>query len=201
MAASALFLAIGVVVILAVPRIQGDEGTWLAGLPLRLGQLAVPLLRGCRSVASPPAADRPDREPGTDVDPGYRTRGDGLCVRGRGDRFRGGRRRRGLRAVADRDGSRRDGVPATATPGGADGRPIGGRRGGSAVRGTSRFRPTARRQAKPVGCAAGTQVPRWFGSTGDGPSEVLSIFGRPGERMLARAAGGGEQDPHPGPHQ
>jgi signal transduction histidine kinase len=45
---SALFLAIGVVVILAVPRIQGEEGTWLAGLPLRLAQLAVPL---CVAVA------------------------------------------------------------------------------------------------------------------------------------------------------
>lgn len=28
-----------------------------------------------------------------------------------------------------------------------------------------------------------TQVPHWFGSTGEGPAEVLSIFGRPGERM------------------
>lgn len=28
-----------------------------------------------------------------------------------------------------------------------------------------------------------TQVPHWFGSTGDSPAEVLSIFGRPGERM------------------
>ena len=34
-----------------------------------------------------------------------------------------------------------------------------------------------------------TQVPHWFGSAGDGPAEVLSIFGRPGERMLVRAAG------------
>ena len=34
-----------------------------------------------------------------------------------------------------------------------------------------------------------TQVPHWFGATGDGPAEVLSIFGRPGERcMLSRAA-------------
>jgi signal transduction histidine kinase len=47
-ASSAVFLAIGVVVILAVPRIQGEEGTWLAGLPLRLAQLAVPL---CVAVA------------------------------------------------------------------------------------------------------------------------------------------------------
>ena len=45
---SAVFLAFGVVVILAVPRIQGEEGTWLAGLPLRLAQLAVPL---CVAVA------------------------------------------------------------------------------------------------------------------------------------------------------
>jgi signal transduction histidine kinase len=47
-ASSAVLLAIGVVVILAVPRIQGEEGTWLAALPLRLAQLAVPL---CVAVA------------------------------------------------------------------------------------------------------------------------------------------------------
>jgi transcriptional regulator with XRE-family HTH domain len=35
-----------------------------------------------------------------------------------------------------------------------------------------------------------TQVPHWFGSTGEGPAEVLSIFGRPGERMHLH----GEQD-------
>ena len=45
---SAVFLAIGVVVILVLPRIQGEEGTWLAGLPMRLAQLAVPL---CVAVA------------------------------------------------------------------------------------------------------------------------------------------------------
>src|SRR5690242_17662565 len=28
-----------------------------------------------------------------------------------------------------------------------------------------------------------TRLPHWFGSAGDGPAEVLSIFGRPGERM------------------
>jgi len=39
-----------------------------------------------------------------------------------------------------------------------------------------------------------TQVPHWFGSTGDGPAEVLSIFGRPGERMLVRASGEEEAD-------
>jgi transcriptional regulator with XRE-family HTH domain len=32
-----------------------------------------------------------------------------------------------------------------------------------------------------------TQLPHWFGSTGDGPAEILSIFGRPGERMHVRA--------------
>ncbi len=32
-----------------------------------------------------------------------------------------------------------------------------------------------------------TQLPHWFGSAGDGPAEVLSIFGRPGERMHVRA--------------
>jgi transcriptional regulator with XRE-family HTH domain len=31
-----------------------------------------------------------------------------------------------------------------------------------------------------------TKVPHWFGSTGDQPAEILSIFGRPGERMTVR---------------
>jgi transcriptional regulator with XRE-family HTH domain len=30
-----------------------------------------------------------------------------------------------------------------------------------------------------------TAVPHWFGSTGDEPAEILSIFERPGERMTA----------------
>lgn len=47
-ASSAAFLAFGVVVVLLVPRLQGEEGTWLAALPLRLAQLAVPL---CVAVA------------------------------------------------------------------------------------------------------------------------------------------------------
>lgn len=33
-----------------------------------------------------------------------------------------------------------------------------------------------------------TQVPHWFGSTGEAPAEILSIFGRPGERMNVRTA-------------
>jgi transcriptional regulator with XRE-family HTH domain len=33
-----------------------------------------------------------------------------------------------------------------------------------------------------------TQVPHWFGSTGQEPVEVLSIFSRPGERMAVRTA-------------
>ena len=47
-ASSAAFLAIGVVIILVVPRLLGEQGTWLAALPLRLAQLAVPL---CVAVA------------------------------------------------------------------------------------------------------------------------------------------------------
>jgi transcriptional regulator with XRE-family HTH domain len=31
-----------------------------------------------------------------------------------------------------------------------------------------------------------THVPHWFGSTGEGPAEILSIFSRPGERMTVR---------------
>jgi transcriptional regulator with XRE-family HTH domain len=54
-----------------------------------------------------------------------------------------------------------------------------------------------------------TQVPHWFGSTGDGPAEVLSIFGRPGERMHTMPARPSPRtdaagvvalvDPHQGP--
>jgi transcriptional regulator with XRE-family HTH domain len=33
-----------------------------------------------------------------------------------------------------------------------------------------------------------TQLPHWFGSTGDEPAEILSIFARPGERMNVRTA-------------
>jgi transcriptional regulator with XRE-family HTH domain len=43
-----------------------------------------------------------------------------------------------------------------------------------------------------------TLVPHWFGSTGEEPAEVLSIFGRPGERMLVRASG--NADVHDDPH-
>ena len=32
-----------------------------------------------------------------------------------------------------------------------------------------------------------TQLPHWFGSTGEGAAEVLSLFGRPGERVHVRA--------------
>jgi len=31
-----------------------------------------------------------------------------------------------------------------------------------------------------------TDEPHWFGSSGDEPAEILSIFGRPGERMTLR---------------
>ena len=40
-----------------------------------------------------------------------------------------------------------------------------------------------------------TQVPHWFGSTGDAPAEILSIFSRPGERMTVRRPGGAEPPP------
>ena len=33
-----------------------------------------------------------------------------------------------------------------------------------------------------------TTVPHWFGSTGEEPAEILSIFGRPGERMTVRTS-------------
>ena len=34
-----------------------------------------------------------------------------------------------------------------------------------------------------------TRVPHWFGSTGEAPAEMLSIFGRPGERTRYRTPG------------
>lgn len=45
-----------------------------------------------------------------------------------------------------------------------------------------------------------TQVPHWFGSTGEGPAEVLSVFGRPGERMLVRASDQPNAGEHTDPH-
>ena len=36
-----------------------------------------------------------------------------------------------------------------------------------------------------------TKLPHWFGSTGDGPAEVLSLFGRPGERVHVHAPSAG----------
>jgi transcriptional regulator with XRE-family HTH domain len=33
-----------------------------------------------------------------------------------------------------------------------------------------------------------TLVPHWFGSTGEGPAEILSIFTRPGEHMAVRTS-------------
>ncbi len=36
-----------------------------------------------------------------------------------------------------------------------------------------------------------TQVPHWFGSTGHEVAEILSIFGRPGERMTVRTTTAG----------
>ena len=38
-----------------------------------------------------------------------------------------------------------------------------------------------------------TRVPHWFGSTGDQPAEVLSLFGEQGERMHVRAKSGHAQ--------
>ncbi|HET6877292.1 MAG TPA: XRE family transcriptional regulator [Jatrophihabitans sp.] len=36
-----------------------------------------------------------------------------------------------------------------------------------------------------------THVPHWFGSTGDAPAEILSIFARPGEKMTVRTQDAG----------
>ncbi|MEU0988390.1 XRE family transcriptional regulator [Streptomyces sp. NPDC005953] len=46
-----------------------------------------------------------------------------------------------------------------------------------------------------------TRVPHWFGSTGEHPVEVLSLFGRQGERVHVRArpASGGRKAPESAP--
>ena len=36
-----------------------------------------------------------------------------------------------------------------------------------------------------------TRTPHWFGSADDRPAEVLSVFGRPGERMHVRSGADG----------
>lgn len=41
-----------------------------------------------------------------------------------------------------------------------------------------------------------TMIPHWFGSTGEGPAEVLSIFGRPGERIHTHAQPGPSESVH-----
>ena len=47
-----------------------------------------------------------------------------------------------------------------------------------------------------------TTIPHWFGSTGEEPAEILSIFGRPGERMTLRATSPGiPAQPPPGAHE
>ncbi|UUN28153.1 helix-turn-helix domain-containing protein [Streptomyces sp. FIT100] len=44
-----------------------------------------------------------------------------------------------------------------------------------------------------------TRLPHWFGSTGDGPVEILSLFGRQGERMHVRARPGSGKPRADGP--
>jgi transcriptional regulator with XRE-family HTH domain len=44
--------------------------------------------------------------------------------------------------------------------------------------------------------ALDTQVPHWFGSAGEGPAEVLSIFGLPGERMHVRTSSSSGRGEH-----
>jgi transcriptional regulator with XRE-family HTH domain len=47
-----------------------------------------------------------------------------------------------------------------------------------------------------------TTIPHWFGSTGEEPAEILSIFGRPGERMTLRSTSAGiPAQPTPAAHE
>jgi transcriptional regulator with XRE-family HTH domain len=41
-----------------------------------------------------------------------------------------------------------------------------------------------------------TQLPHWFGSSGEGPVELLSIFSRPGERMHVRESSSSRRGDH-----
>jgi transcriptional regulator with XRE-family HTH domain len=44
-----------------------------------------------------------------------------------------------------------------------------------------------------------TRLPHWFGSTGDGPVEILSLFSRQGERIHVRARSRSRPPPPPSP--
>jgi hypothetical protein len=44
-----------------------------------------------------------------------------------------------------------------------------------------------------------TRTPHWFGSTGQEPAEVLSVFSRPGERMHGTA--GSHEEPDAAPNE
>ena len=148
-ASSAVFLAIGVVVILVLPRIQGEAGTWLAGLPMRLAQLAVPL---CVAVAV--LRHRLlqidliiNRALMVALATGLAAIGYVSLVVVVGTAVGQGSRR--LLAIPDRDSPGGARVPATTPPSGAAGRPVRVRRRSGALRGTGRLQPTARRQARP----------------------------------------------------
>jgi transcriptional regulator with XRE-family HTH domain len=45
-----------------------------------------------------------------------------------------------------------------------------------------------------------TRLPHWFGSAGDRPAEILSLFGPQGERLHVRAKPRRRQAGHPTPH-
>lgn len=52
---------------------------------------------------------------------------------------------------------------------------------------SGRMRPVLGDEDRVLGpgevAAFDTRVPHWFGTAGEEPAEILSIFGRPGERM------------------
>ena len=58
-----------------------------------------------------------------------------------------------------------------------------------ARRGVTLTRTTGGVQARKINVPANTRVPHWFGSTGDQPVEILSIFGSQGAQARARTVG------------
>ena len=153
-ASAAALLAVGVVAILAVPRVTGVEGTWLAALPLRVAQVAVPL---CVAVAVL-------RHRLLEIDmivnravvlalatvlvaAGYV-----LVVVTVGLAVDGDQR---LLALPARDRRGGAGLPAPAELGGPGGRPAGVRHRGRAVRSAHRLQSAPRQQPRPLVAAAG----------------------------------------------
>ena len=195
---AAALLAVGVVVILVVPRITGVEGTWAAALPLRMAQVAVPLCVAVAVLRHRLLEIDADRQPRRGPRPRHRARRRRLRARRRDRRPRRGRGTNGFWPSLLATAAGRARLPAPAKPGGPGGRPAGLRRCGRAVRSARRLQPAPRRAALTRDAAAGGGRggrARGQRDPGDGrartsrPAPTRRRTGPPTERMTRRSPG------------